>query len=63
MTEDTYNVSDGIVCWQYHGFRVRHFLLKLEDCRVDFVKEQTRNDDETPLYNSLTRTQDARVSH
>jgi len=48
--EVTYNVADGIVCWQHHGFRVRHFPLKLEDCRVDFVKEETRDDDKTPLY-------------
>jgi len=50
--EDTDKVMDGIECWQHHGFRVRHFLLKLEDCRVDSLKDQTRkrNDDETPLY-------------
>ncbi len=50
--EDTYNVANGIVRWEHHGFRVRHFPLKLEDCRVGFVKEleQMRNDDETPLY-------------
>jgi hypothetical protein len=38
--ESTYNVADGIVGWQHRGFRVRNFPLKLEDCRVDFVKER-----------------------
>jgi hypothetical protein len=53
--EDTYNVENGIERWEHHGFRVRHFLLKLEDCRVDFVKEPTRNDDETPLYKFINQ--------
>lgn len=48
--KDTYNVADSIVCWQQRSFRVRHFLLELEDCRVDLVKVQTGNNDETPLY-------------
>ena len=53
--KNTYNVTDGIVCWQHHGFEVCHFPLKLEDCRVDFVKEQTRDDDETPLYQFINQ--------
>lgn len=55
VDEDTYEVADGIVCWQHGGFQVRHFTLELEECRVDFVKVQSRKNDETPLYKFISQ--------
>jgi hypothetical protein len=49
---DTHNVSNTVVCRQQHGFRVSHFLLELEDCRLDFVNvpARARNDDQPALH-------------